>query len=579
VARSVPGQARWGWPLLATAGLASAVAAPLLPEGPVRLGPAINSAVVWSFVLCGLLVRQRQPGNRLGPCMIAFGVARGVGPLLAELAVRSGSAALTTVGIATTDLAIVAFVAALAVFPDGELVTRLDRVIVGVVAFAVIPLELAWLLFLPAKSGAPPNALSVFANPDVAGAIDWAQRVLIVSAELALAVVLALRWRRASPARRRVLWPAPAGAVATVMLSATFIVDKLTGHSPRLLVWALAAAFIAVPIAMVAVMVRARLARASVADLVMNLRRDPSPAHLRDALARALHDPTLALAYWLPEYEHYADLEGRPVDVTAEAPGRATTLIDRAGGHVAAFVHDASLLDAPELLDAVAATAALSLENGRLQAELHARLDDLRASRSRILEAADTERQRLERNLHDGAQSRLVSMSLELGLLGARFAHDQEASDQVEQVRSELAHSLQELRELARGIHPAVLTGHGLAPALEALVSRAPVPVGLHIRLDTRLPEAHEVAAYYVVSETLTNVSKYAAASSARVDVECAYGNLVVEVADDGCGGASTNGGSGLRGLADRVEALDGRLRVWSPAGEGTRVRAEIPCA
>jgi signal transduction histidine kinase len=579
VARSATGRARREWPLLVCVGLTSSVVAALLPAGPPELGTLINTGVTWSFLLCGWLVWHRQPENRVGPYMLTFGLARGLGFLLIQLAQRSGSGALETVGIILTDLAVLAFVAALVTFPDGELTTRVDRLILALVAIAVIPGELAWLAFLPAEPGAPANLLAVAPDEATAAAIDWGQRGLIVAAELMLAVVLALRWWRASTPRRRVLWPALAGAGATAFTSAVFIVQKLEGATPDLLDWALAAAFIAVPIAMLAVIVRARLARAAVGGLVMDLRADPSPEHLRDALARALRDPTLALAYWLPEYGIYADLDGRMADVAARLPGRATTLIDRGGDHVAAFVHDASLRDEPELLNAVAATAALSLENGRLQAELRARLDELRASRSRILEAAHVERRRLERDLHDGAQSRLVSMSLELGLLGARFADDPEASGQVAQVRSELAHSLQELRELARGIHPAVLTGHGLTAALESLVSRAAVPVGLHVELDDRLPEAHEVAAYYVVSETLTNVAKYADASSATVEVECAHGSLVVEVADNGCGGASTASGSGLRGLADRVEALDGRLRVWSPAGEGTRVRAEIPCA
>jgi signal transduction histidine kinase len=579
VARSKTGRARWEWPLLACVGLASSVLATLLPEGAPSSVSVINTGVSWSFVLCGWLVWHRQPGIRVGQYMIAFGVARGVGPMLMQFAARSGSGALATVGIILTDLAILAFVAALVVFPDGELRTTVDRLILAAVAIAVIPGELVWLVFLPAEPGAPANLLAVAPDQATAGAVDWGQRLLIVFAEVVLAAVLALRWRNASAPRRRVLWPALAGAAALAFTSAVYIVQKLDGVTPTALDWALTAAFIAVPIVMLVGMVRARLARAAVGGLVMDLRADPSPARLRDALARALRDPTLALAYWLPEYAIYADLGGRPVDVTGGAPGRATTLIDRGGEHVAALVHDASLLDQPELLDAVAATAAMSLDNGRLQAELRARLDELRASRTRILEAAHTERQRLERNLHDGAQQRLVAMSLELGLLGARFADDPAASGQVAQVKSELAQSLQELRELARGIHPAVLTGHGLTAALESLVSRATVPVGLHVQLDERLPEAHEVAAYYVVSETLTNLSKYAEASSASVDVEWARGSLVVEVADDGRGGASTTGGSGLRGLADRVEALDGRLRVWSPAGEGTRVRAEIPCA
>ncbi|TML94267.1 MAG: hypothetical protein E6G03_13840, partial [Actinobacteria bacterium] len=307
-------------------------------------------------------------------------------------------------------------------------------------------------------------------------------------------------------------------------------------------------------------------------------RAHPAPAGLRDSLARALRDPSLTLAFWLSQYQMYADLEGRPVDLPREGSGRETTLIELRGEHVAALLHDASLREEPELLDAVTAAVGIALENARLQSELLARLEELRGSRARILEAAQSERRRLERDLHDGAQRRLVALSLELGLLGERLDSDPETSRALEQARHELVESLHELRELARGIHPAVVAGHGLEVALESLVARAPVPVRLTVDLDGRLPERIEMAAYYLVSEGLANVAKYARAAGAKVDITRRNGELVVEVVDDGVGGANTDGGSGIRGLADRVEALGGRLRVWSPGGGGTRVRAEIPC-
>ncbi|MGZ8707894.1 MAG: sensor histidine kinase, partial [Gaiellaceae bacterium] len=258
--------------------------------------------------------------------------------------------------------------------------------------------------------------------------------------------------------------------------------------------------------------------------------------------------------------------------------GRAVTLIERGGAAVAALVHDLSVADERELLDAVTAAASIAIENAQLHVELRARLEELRGSRSRILEAARTERQRLERNLHDGAQQRLVALALELSLLEERLGDDAEAAAQVDQARREVAAALKELRELAHGIHPAVVTGHGLAVALEQLVARAPVPVQMRVEITKRLPEALEVAAYYVVSESLANIAKHAKAAAARIDVVQTGDDLVLEIADDGVGGADTERGSGLRGLADRVEALNGRLRVWTPLGGGTRVRAEIPC-
>ncbi len=258
--------------------------------------------------------------------------------------------------------------------------------------------------------------------------------------------------------------------------------------------------------------------------------------------------------------------------------GRATTLIDRDGAHMAALLHDPELEDEPELLAAVGAAAAIALENGRLQAEQKAHLEELKGSRARVIEAGQKERQRLERNLHDGAQQRLVALSLELKLLERELADDPEAATRLDRARTEIAASLDELREVAHGLHPAVLSGHGLEVALESMAAHSPTPVRLTVTLEGRLPEPIEVAAYYVVSESLANIGKHARATSVSVDVSRADEVVVVEVVDDGIGGADTEHGSGLRGLADRVEAHGGRLRIWSPAGGGTRLRAEMPC-
>jgi signal transduction histidine kinase len=311
---------------------------------------------------------------------------------------------------------------------------------------------------------------------------------------------------------------------------------------------------------------------------VLELQTEQAPPDLRDSLARALRDPSLALAYWLPDFGVYVDLDGRPVQLE-DLDGRATTLIDRDGAHIAALIHDPALADEPELLDAVSAAAGIALENGRLHAELRARLEELRGSRARIVEAAQQERQLLERNLHDGAQQRLIALSLELSMLKGRLDGDSDAVEGIDRARREIAASLAELREIARGIHPAVVSGHGLAVALEQLAARAPLPVDLRVEIERRLPEALEVAAYYVVSESLTNIAKHAHANTARVEVVQDEDELVLEVVDDGVGGADSERGTGLRGLADRVEALNGRLRVWTPQGGGTRVKAEIPCA
>jgi PAS domain S-box-containing protein len=214
----------------------------------------------------------------------------------------------------------------------------------------------------------------------------------------------------------------------------------------------------------------------------------------------------------------------------------------------------------------------------RLNAELHVRLDELAASRARIVTAGDVERRRLERNLHDGAQQRLVSLSLSLRVAQAMLDSDPAgARAALADASDQLAVALDELRELARGLHPAVLSERGLRAAVEVLAGQVPVPVEIADIPEERLPEPVEAAAYYLIAEALTNVTKYAQASAARVRVAASDASVVVEVSDDGVGGADTATGSGLRGLSDRVEALGGALEVVSPAGGGTSLRADIP--
>jgi signal transduction histidine kinase len=245
---------------------------------------------------------------------------------------------------------------------------------------------------------------------------------------------------------------------------------------------------------------------------------------------------------------------------------------------MAALIFHTSLEEEPELLDGVDAAAGIAMENGRLRAELKARLEELEGSRVRVFEAGRKERQRLERNLHDGAQQRLVALSLELGLLGESARTDDDLRGRLLAAKREVSASLEELRDVARGIYPAVLAGHGLAVAMESLVARASVPVCLEVDLSGRLPEPLEVTAYYVVSEALANVDKHARATSAAVRIARDESRVVLTVSDDGVGGADPLQGSGLRGLADRVEALRGELHVSSPDAAGTSIRVELPC-
>jgi signal transduction histidine kinase len=331
------------------------------------------------------------------------------------------------------------------------------------------------------------------------------------------------------------------------------------------------------PLAFLAGLLDARLAKAGVGQLLVQLRSDTAP-DLRELLAQALRDPTLSLIYWLPQYGSWADQDGNSTTLPEQDSGRRVTFVKQNGEQIAALVYDAALAEEPELLEAVSAAAGIALENGRLEAELRARLRELQGSRSRVVEAQQNERRRLERNLHDGAQQRLVALALELGLLAEQADNDPGTQDRLKHARSEVAESLDELRDIARGLHPAVVSGHGLAVALESLAAATPFEVQLQTDGLPRLPEQLEVAAYYVVSESLTNAAKHAQADRVTVEAGITDDTLMVEIVDNGIGGADSERGTGLRGLADRIEALNGRLRVWSPVGKGTRVRAEIPC-
>jgi signal transduction histidine kinase len=255
------------------------------------------------------------------------------------------------------------------------------------------------------------------------------------------------------------------------------------------------------------------------------------------------------------------------------------TMIERDGRRVAALIHDPAL-DDEHLVRSACAAAALALENERLQADLRSKLAEVQESRARIVQATEDERRRIERDLHDGAQQRLVSIAMTLGLAAAKAETDPAAvRPLIGDAREALAAGLNELRELSQGIHPGLLTERGLGPALEDLIQRMRLPVELDVDLGERLPTAVETAAYYVVAEGLTNVTKHAHATAARVRVGRRDGMATLEVADDGAGGADPAGGSGLRGLRDRVEALGGRFSLTTAPGHGTTIRAEIPCA
>jgi signal transduction histidine kinase len=515
----------------------------------------------WSFIGSGLVAWTRRPANRTGPLLIAVGLT-----FFAGLLNSADRDALNEFGAWVRPLHLAFFTWVLLAFPSGRLGSPLAR---GVVAAVFLDLIV------------PYHAPLAIGGEGVGGTLGDASFALGAALFLAAALLLLARWRAGSDAWRRavawVLWP---GALTLALLSffnASVYFSHPVGSVPM---WAFRIAFAAIPVAFLAVLLRVRLARGSVAELVVELETAHAPGALRAALARAMGDSSLEVAYWLPSELRYVDIEGRPFELPREGEPSVATLVERDGSRVAAIVHDEALSDEPELLRAVSAAAALALENERLQAELRVHLEELKASRARIVEAADLERKRIERNLHDGTQQRLTSVTLALGLVESRLTSDPVAArTSLVQAREVLAAALAELRDLSQGIHPNVLTEGGLGPALEDLVYAAPLPVEVTADVNGRLPEKVEAGAYYVIAEALANIAKHAQASTATITVTRENGRLVLSVLDDGVGGADPSRGSGLRGLADRVQALGGTFEVGSVSGLGTEVRARIPCA
>ena len=528
------------------------------------LTAALGLLVGWSFTGTGLFAWWRRPGNRTGALMAAAGFA-----WFASGVSAADDDVVFTIGIAL-DALFPAFLGHLLLaFPTGRLETRGERTIAAAAYLTVTVLQVPALLF----EEDPRNVLVLEPDQQLSDVLDAVQYAAALGVVVATAVLLVRRWRAATPAQRRtvapVLWTGGA-AFAAFMLATGF---DAAGTQVDALEWLAEALVATVPFGFLAGLLRSRLALATaVTGLVRRLGEAPEPGALRAALAEALADPSLALAYWLADSERFVDAEGRAMTLRE----RTWTAVELNGRRIGAIVHDPSLADEPELVGAAGAAAALALENQRLSAELRARIDELRSSRARLVEAGDAERRRLERDLHDGAQSRLVSLAMKLRL-ARRRARDPELAALLDESSAELQASLDELRELARGIHPAVLTDRGLGPALEMLANRAPVAVEIAGDAPGDLPAPVATAFYFVASEALANVAKYANAERAIVTVERGADRVVVEVADDGVGGADVASGSGLRGLADRVAALDGRLDVDSPRGAGTRLRAEIP--
>ena len=552
---------------------------------PTLLGVtlAVTLAVGWSFSVLGVIAAVYWPSSRTGLLMIGVGLAwfaRAVGAV--------DSPVMFSAGVLIGSLYLAVLVHLMVTYPTGRLVSRGQRLVVAAAYLCTIPLNFVGHWLLPGSGTCRDCRFNLLTTSGQTGAPDAGHLilfVLLVCVTLAVLVFMAARWHAASPVSRRSLAPPLWGALTILGVVAAHRIGTilhLTGPASTVLAWLPQAVLVLWPIGFVVGMARTKLDQSTVADLVVELDSGLPSRGMRAALSDVLHDPSLQLALWLPDRQVFVDENGRDIEAPSEGSGRAVTTLRSEGNVVAVLTHDPSLADHPALISAVAAAAGIALDNERLHQQAQAHLVEARASRTRLVATADAERRRVERNLHDGAQQRMLNLMLALRLAKVRLggeAYD-ETADALEEATEQLTLALSELRDLARGIHPAILSESGLGPALRALAQRCSVHVRITDTLNgQRFGTGVEETAYFVVSEALANVAKHACVSEAAVGIRRTGQALLVDVTDDGIGGATLQQGEGLRGLQDRVEAYSGHLTVDSPAGHGTHIRAELPCA
>jgi signal transduction histidine kinase len=578
--------ARLVW--LATAGLLAGVVVAWIVgmAGPGRASVpnvpfAVPVAVLvgWSLIGSGLLAWRPGPGNRLGPALVFTGFA-----WFASTLPDVHNPVLFTAGEAVYSFFYAGFLYLILSFPAGRLQGRLDRVLMAVTVALVTAGQLAWLLFADSRRlmcrTCPANLLEVARDDETAKLLYSLRGLAALVVALTAVGLLAGRWHRASRPQRRAVMPvAVAGTIAIAAIAAAYVASVLRAPGASVLglvAWFAAAA---IPVAVLVVFIQRRLARGAVAGLMVELGARSTAVDLRGALSRALGDPSLMLAYWYPGESRYVDADGRPVDLPEADAGRRYTVIERDGQPVAALIHDRALQYTPRLVESACAAAGLSLDNGRLAAELRARLVDLQASRVRLVTAADEARRRIERDLHDGAQQQLVALKISLGMARRLVAGLPEAADLLAQTERQAADALEQLRELARGIYPPLLADLGLRAALEAQARKAAVLVTVEAPGISRYPQEVEAAVYFCVLEALQNVAKYAQASAARVTLRPDGEYLVFSVDDDGQGfdPATTPKGTGLQGITDRLAALGGSIDIASTPGHGTQITGRVP--
>ena len=543
-----------------------------------RSGVAAAFAVAAGLALAaaGLVISFARPAGRIGDLALLAGLLW-FAPFWAGW--QGGPPPVRSLGTLAAGLALPLLVHVVLAYPSGRLRSTGARVLVFAVYLEAALSVLGRALFRDpffdpnCWNNCIDNVFLLRSLPRVARGIEDADLWFAVAVAAALATICIRRLIAASAAARRALWPVLTGgvALAAATIAHSAALDRVPLEDPndpafRSIFLVDCGAAILIAIGLVWAVLRARAQRRSVARIVSELGEAPPPGSLESALATAIGDPGLRIAYWLPASRRYVDRRGRPVEEPEAASGRAVTPLVRNGRRVALVSH-AAIVD---LEREIGAAFRLALENERLQAEVLAQLHDLRASRTRIVETGDAERRRLERDLHDGAQQRLLALSYDLRVAraAAEAEGDIETASLLVEATGDTQGALGELRELAHGIHPAILSEAGLAPALATLADAAPLAVAIGEAAGERYPAPIETTAYQVVAEAIDDAVRRGA-SYAAVNAIQDEERLVVKVEDDGSERTST-----MIHLDDRVGAVGGRLEV-----EATMLRAEIPCA
>lgn len=526
------------------------------------LAAAAYPLAAWVYAATGLIAALRRPGNRMGLLLLVGGLAL-LGAGLAGMV----SHALWGLGLLLSTTILAAMVHALHAFPTGRLRGRWSIATVIAVWVVSLPLQLPIHLF------GPPSPLSIHPDPVLFELALWGQRGAGLAVMLSTAALLVLRVARAAPRQRRVLAPLYLYGIAAVLL-VLLAARMLEGVDPVLRLVIQMIVIAGVPVAFVIAMLLGGFAQVGRLDDLSARLAVPAPSYgeLSRALAATFGDPTIEVLYWSDSVGGYVDSRGSRVDLSA-SPDRGVVEVDIDGRRVGTITYDRILVGERDLVESAARVVALAIDRDRLEADLRARQVELVSAGQRLVVAAEEERRRIARDLHDGLQTRLVL----LALAASELKQNPSAGETVQQG---IESAISELRDLVHGVMPATLTERGLESAVRELAAQSAVPVTVEGTLDERRFEpAVETVAYLAVREALGNAVKYARASGIRVSLKQRDETLSVRVEDDGLGGAQAIPGHGIAGIRDRVSALQGSLAIDSPESGGTRVEVVLPCA